>query len=98
VVRWFAARGSDGRIMGSCKERCAVQHDVELNAPNLFCERADPYLDVMPVLRGATEAFEVERIMWASASMQARTELGITRAKALYHVLESDRLSETEKQ
>ena len=36
--------------------------------------------------------------MWASDYTQARTEMGITWAQALYYVLESDQLSETEKE
>ncbi len=67
------------------------------HAPNLFSEQAYPYRDVMPVLRKAIEAFGVDRIMWASDYTQARTEMGITWAQALYYVLESDQLSDIEK-
>ncbi len=68
------------------------------HAPNLFSDEAYPYRDVMRVLRRAIEAFGVDRIMWASDYTQARTEMGITWAQALYYVLESDQLSEIEKQ
>jgi predicted TIM-barrel fold metal-dependent hydrolase len=68
------------------------------HAPNLFSEQGYPYRDVMPVLRRAIEAYGVERIMWASDYTQARTEMGIAWAQALYYVLESDQLSENEKQ
>jgi predicted TIM-barrel fold metal-dependent hydrolase len=50
------------------------------------------------VLRRAIDAFGADRIMWASDYTQARTEMGITWAQALYYVLESDQLSETEKE
>jgi predicted TIM-barrel fold metal-dependent hydrolase len=68
------------------------------HAPNLFSEQEYPYRDVMPVLRSAIEAFGVERILWASDYTQARTEMGITWAQALYYVKESDLLSEMEKE
>jgi hypothetical protein len=51
-----------------------------------------------PVLRRAIEGFGPERIMWASASTQARTEMGITWAQALYYLLDSDQLSNIEKE
>ncbi|MBV9894703.1 MAG: amidohydrolase [Chloroflexi bacterium] len=68
------------------------------HAPNLFSEQPFPYRDALPVLRRAIEAFGVERIMWASDYTQARTEMGITWAQALYYILESDQLSDTEKE
>jgi L-fuconolactonase len=68
------------------------------HAPNLFSEQAFPYRDALPVLRRAIDAFGADRIMWASDYTQARTEMGITWAQALYYVLESDRLSESEKE
>jgi predicted TIM-barrel fold metal-dependent hydrolase len=68
------------------------------HAPNLFSEQPYPYRDALPVLRRAIDAFGADRIMWASDYTQARTEMGITWAQALYYILESDQLSDTEKQ
>ena len=68
------------------------------HAPNLFSEQAFPYRDALPILRQAIDAFGVDRVMWASDYTQARTEMGITWAQALYYILESDELSETEKE
>jgi predicted TIM-barrel fold metal-dependent hydrolase len=68
------------------------------HAPNLFSEQPYPYRDALPVLRRAIDAFGADRIMWASDYTQARTEMGITWAQALYYVLDSDQLSETEKE
>jgi predicted TIM-barrel fold metal-dependent hydrolase len=68
------------------------------HAPNLFSEQDYPYRDALPVLRRAIASFGADRIMWASDYTQARTEMGITWAQALYYVLESDQLSATEKQ
>ncbi|MBV9578878.1 MAG: amidohydrolase family protein [Chloroflexi bacterium] len=67
------------------------------HAPNLFSEQEFPYCDALPVLRKAIDGFGVDRIMWASDYTQARTEMGITWAQALYYVLQSDQLSEEEK-
>lgn len=68
------------------------------HAPNLFSEQPFPYRDAIPVLRRAIEAFGVERVMWASDYTQARTEMGITWAQALYYILGSEELSEHEKE
>ncbi|MBV8086093.1 MAG: amidohydrolase [Chloroflexi bacterium] len=68
------------------------------HAPNLFSEQSYPYRDAIPVLRKAIQAFGADRVMWASDYTQARTEMGITWAQALYYVLESDQLSDTEKE
>lgn len=68
------------------------------HAPNLFSEQPYPYRDALPVLRKGIDAFGAERIMWASDYTQARTEMGITWAQALYYVRESDQLSEEEKE
>jgi L-fuconolactonase len=68
------------------------------HAPNLFSEQPYPYRDALPVLRRAIDGFGAERIMWASDYTQARTEMGITWAQALYYLLESDQLSTTEKE
>jgi predicted TIM-barrel fold metal-dependent hydrolase len=68
------------------------------HAPNLFSEQPFPYRDALPVLRRAIEGFGVERVMWASDYTQARTEMGITWAQALYYVLDSDQLANEEKE
>jgi predicted TIM-barrel fold metal-dependent hydrolase len=68
------------------------------HAPNLFSEQPFPYRDALPVLRRAIDAFGADRIMWASDYTQARTEMGITWAQALYYILESDQLTDAEKQ
>jgi predicted TIM-barrel fold metal-dependent hydrolase len=68
------------------------------HAPNLFSEQDYPYRDALPVLRRAIDGFGVNRILWASDYTQARTEMGITWTQALYYILDSDQLSETEKE
>lgn len=68
------------------------------HAPNLFSEQPYPYRDALPVLRRAIEAFGADRVMWASDYTQAHTEMGITWAQALYYVLESDELEDSEKE
>lgn len=68
------------------------------HAPNLFSDEPFPYRDALPVLRRAIDAFGPDRIMWASDYTQARAEMNITWAQALYYILESDQLSQTEKE
>lgn len=68
------------------------------HAPNLFSEEPYPYRDVLPLLRRAMDAFGAERIMWASDWTQARNEMPITWSQALYYLLGSDQLSDTEKE
>jgi L-fuconolactonase len=68
------------------------------HAPNLFSEEAYPYRDVLPLLRRAIDAFGAERVMWASDYTQARNEMRITWAQALYYILDSDQLSADEKE
>ena len=68
------------------------------HAPNLFSEQPFPYREALPVLRRAIDAFGADRIMWASDYTQARTEMAITWAQTLYYILESEQLSETEKE
>lgn len=67
------------------------------HAPTLLSETAYPYRDVLPLLRRVIEAFGVERVMWASDYTQARAETSQAWAQALYYLLDSDLLSETEK-
>jgi L-fuconolactonase len=67
------------------------------HAPTLLSETDYPYRDVLPLLRRAIKAFGVERVMWASDYTQARAETRQTWAQALYYLLDSDQLSETEK-
>ena len=52
----------------------------------------------MPLLRQAIDAFGVERIMWASDYTIARDQNGNSWAQCLYYLLDSDQLSETEKE
>jgi predicted TIM-barrel fold metal-dependent hydrolase len=67
------------------------------HAPTLLSDLAYPHRDVLPLLRRVIEAFGVERVMWASDYTQARTETNQSWAQALYYVLDSDMLSQTEK-
>ena len=68
------------------------------HAPNLFSDQPYPYRDALPVLRKAIDAFGASRIMWASDYTQARTEMGISWGQALYYILDSDQLSDSEKE
>jgi L-fuconolactonase len=68
------------------------------HAPTLFSEQPYPYHDVLPLLRRALDAFGMERVLWASDYTQARAETGQAWAQALYYLLDSDQLSETEKE
>jgi L-fuconolactonase len=68
------------------------------HAPGLLSQEDFPYRDLMPLLRQAIEAFGAERIMWASDYTVARDQNQNTWAECLYYVLESDQLSQTEKE
>lgn len=65
------------------------------HAPSLL---SDEFRDLLPLLRRAIEAFGVERIMWGSDYTVARDQHGEAWAHALYYLLDSDQLSQTEKE
>jgi predicted TIM-barrel fold metal-dependent hydrolase len=68
------------------------------HAPGLLSEDEYPYPDLMPLLKGAIEAFGAERIMWASDYTVARDQNGNSWAQCLYYLLDSDQLSWSEKE
>jgi predicted TIM-barrel fold metal-dependent hydrolase len=68
------------------------------HAPGLLSEQDYPYHDLLPLLRRTIKAFGVERIMWASDYTVARDQNGNSWAQTLYYLLDSDELSETDKQ
>jgi predicted TIM-barrel fold metal-dependent hydrolase len=68
------------------------------HAPGLLSDQEYPYADLMPLLRRAIAAFGVERIMWASDYTVARDQNGNSWAQCLYYLLDSDQLSEYEKE
>jgi amidohydrolase family protein len=68
------------------------------HAPNLLSEQPYPYRDAVAQLRRAIDAFGASRIMWASDWTQARNEMPITWSQALHYVLDSDQLSDEERE
>jgi predicted TIM-barrel fold metal-dependent hydrolase len=68
------------------------------HAPGLLSAEAYPYHDLMPLLRKTIDAFGAERIMWASDYTVARDQNANSWAECLYYVLDSDQLSEREKE
>jgi predicted TIM-barrel fold metal-dependent hydrolase len=68
------------------------------HAPSLLSREPYPHRDVLRLLRRAIDAFGIERLMWASDYTQARAETKQPWAQALYYLLDSDLLSETEKE
>jgi L-fuconolactonase len=68
------------------------------HATSLLSGEEYPHRDVLPYLRRVIEAFGVERVIWASDYTQSRAETGQTWAQSLYYILDSDMLSDTEKE
>lgn len=68
------------------------------HAPSLLSEESYPFRDVLPLLRRAIAAFGVERIMWASDYTVSRDQHGEAWAHSLYYLLDSDQLSQSEKE
>ena len=56
----------------------------------MLSEEDYPFLDVLPLLRQAIDAFGVERIMWASDCTVSLNERGITWAQCLGYLLDSE--------
>jgi L-fuconolactonase len=68
------------------------------HAPGLLSDDAYPYRDLMPRLRKVIGAFGVERVMWASDYTVARDQNGNSWAQCLHYILDSDALSDAEKE
>ena len=68
------------------------------HAPSLFSEEGYPFRDVLPLLRRAIDAFGVERIAWASDYTVAHEQHGEAWAHSLYYLLDSDALTQAEKE
>ena len=68
------------------------------HAPGLLSDQDYPYRDLMPLLRKVIGAFGAERIMWASDYTVARDQNGNSWAQCLYYILDSDALSDIEKE
>jgi predicted TIM-barrel fold metal-dependent hydrolase len=59
-------------------------------------QEAYPFRDVMPHLRRAIDAFGPQRVVWASDHTQSQAHHSW--AQALYYILDSDALSDSEKE
>ena len=68
------------------------------HAPGLLSAKGYPYRDVLPLLRKAINAFSAERILWASDYTVARDRNGNSWAECLYYLLDTDHLTQTEKE
>jgi hypothetical protein len=68
------------------------------HAPGLLSDEDYPYRDLMPLLRKVIGAFGVERIMWASDYTVARDQNGNSWTQCLAYILDSDALSDSEKE
>ena len=68
------------------------------HAPARLSAEPYPHRDVLPHLRRVIDAYGVERVMWASDYTQSRHTFGRPWAEALHYLLDSDQLSETEKE
>jgi predicted TIM-barrel fold metal-dependent hydrolase len=68
------------------------------HAPARLSAERYPHRDVLPHLRRVIEAYGVERVMWASDFTQSFHTFGRPWAESLHYLLDSDQLSETEKE
>jgi predicted TIM-barrel fold metal-dependent hydrolase len=68
------------------------------HVPSLLSEEPYPYRDALPLLRRAIDAYGVQRIMWASDYTVARDQHGEAWAHSLYYLLDSEELSQSEKE
>ena len=68
------------------------------HAPARLSGETYPHRDVLPHLRRVIEAYGVERVMWASDFTQSYHTFGRPWAEALHYLLDSDQLSESEKE
>jgi predicted TIM-barrel fold metal-dependent hydrolase len=66
------------------------------HAPTFLSHEPYPFLDVLPHLRRAIDAFGPQRIMWASDHTESRVHH--TWAQALYCILDSHMLTDSEKE
>ena len=68
------------------------------HAPGYLSAEPYPHRDMLPLLRKVIDAFGVERVMWASDYTQSRNETGYSWAHTLHYLLESDQLTDNEKE
>ena len=68
------------------------------HAPARLSGEPYPHRDVLPHLRRVIDAYGIERVMWASDFTQSYHTFGRPWAEALHYLLDSDQLSETEKE
>jgi predicted TIM-barrel fold metal-dependent hydrolase len=68
------------------------------HAPGFLSAEPYPHRDMFPALRRAIDAFGPERIMWASDYTVSRLEMDFSWAHTLHYLLDSDQLSQTEKE
>jgi predicted TIM-barrel fold metal-dependent hydrolase len=66
------------------------------HVPTYLSHEPYPFLDVLPHLRRAIDAFGPQRIMWASDHTESRVHH--TWAEALYYILDSHLLTDSEKE
>jgi predicted TIM-barrel fold metal-dependent hydrolase len=66
------------------------------HAPSRFSEQAYPFEDCLPLLRRVVDAFTPQRVMWGSDHTQSKPHH--TWAQALYYLLDSQVLSDEEKE
>ena len=68
------------------------------HAPARLSGERYPHRDVLPYLRRVIDAYGVERVMWASDYTQSRHTFGRPWSEALHYLLDTDQLSEVEKE
>jgi predicted TIM-barrel fold metal-dependent hydrolase len=68
------------------------------HAPARLSDEPYPHRDVLPHLRRIIDAYGIGRVMWASDYTQSRHTFGRPWAEALHYLLDSDQLSDTEKE
>jgi L-fuconolactonase len=68
------------------------------HAPARLSGQPYPHRDVLPHLRRVIDAYGIERVMWASDYTQSRHTFGRPWAEAVHYLLDSDQLSDSEKE
>jgi predicted TIM-barrel fold metal-dependent hydrolase len=68
------------------------------HAPARLSGEPYPHRDVLPHLRRVIAAYGIERVMWASDFTQSFHTFGRPWAEALHYLLDSDQLSQSEKE
>ncbi|HEY2593038.1 MAG TPA: amidohydrolase family protein [Chloroflexota bacterium] len=68
------------------------------HAPARLSGEPYPHRDVLPHLRRIIDAYGVDRVMWASDYTQSHHTFGRPWAEALHYLLDSDQLSDMEKE